>query len=568
MPSRLVSVLLLPALYHGGFVGMEEPSLVPEGWTVGAPADREGLIKLTFAVKQQRLSELHDVLMAVSDPRSPSYGEHLSNQEVHDLTAPKAEHLEAVMAFLKSHGAEGKRATPNGDQITATVSFAAAEKMLSARYLQLTHSSTGAAVNRAVSGYSLPEDVAAAVDFVSPTAHIPGITQPVRTLQSGGLNASDANNNNVPKTLRQLYSVGSVTGKAAGNKQAVTAFLGQQYSSSDLQDFWKQYCTGIECGKGLPKLVGDATTGSPGVESMLDIEYITGVGGNIETEFWGFSGKSPDNPENEPFMTWLAKASSTADADIPKLFSTSYGEGESTWSPAAANRLNAEFMKIGARGITLLFASGDSGANCKDSKFNPNMPATSPYVTAVGGTQPASGYPAPSSESAIGLSSGGFSNYWATPDWQKDAVADYLKSPGVPAASQRGYNVSGRGFPDIAAQATNFCVTPFGCGVAGTSCASPTAAGVIGLLNDLRLQNGKATLGFLNPLLYQNADALFDVTTGSSSGCGMFSKGWPAAKGWDAVTGLGTPNYEKLAKVVSGLPGPAPVWQRKTSIVV
>merc|ERR1712166_152412 len=186
---------------------------------------------------------------------------------------------------------------------------------------------------------------------------------------------------------------------------------------------------------------------------------------------------------------------------------------------------------------------------------------------AVGGTQPTSMFPAPGSESAIGLSSGGFSNYWATPSWQKDATAAYIKTN---PADSKVYNATGRGFPDISAQATNFCVTPFGCGIAGTSCASPTAAGIFGLLNDLRLQNGKATLGFLNPFLYQNAGAFFDVTQGSSTGgCGFFGgAGWPAAKGWDAVTGLGTPNYQKLAKVVADLKGPAPVWERKSSVVV
>merc|ERR1712100_816341 len=102
----------------------------------------------------------------------------------------------------------------------------------------------------------------------------------------------------------------------------------------------------------------------------------------------------------------------------------------------------------------------------------------------------------------------------------------------------------------------------------GTSCASPTAAGIVGLLNDVRLQNGKPTLGFLNPLIYENAAAFNDIISGSSSGCGLFSKGWPATKGWDAVTGLGTPNYEKLAKVVTALPGPAPVWERKATVVV
>ena len=131
-------------------------------------------------------------------------------------------------------------------------------------------------------------------------------------------------------------------------------------------------------------------------------------------------------------------------------------------------------------------------------------------------------------------------------------------------------------------------------GVAGTSCASPTAAGVIALLNDARLAAGKSTLGFMNPWLYsrssearscpsrkrareleltetlrtcararrcappphhyhawnkENRAAWNDITTGSSSG-GACESGWPAVEGWDAVTGLGTPNYANLKKVL------------------
>ena len=87
------------------------------------------------------------------------------------------------------------------------------------------------------------------------------------------------------------------------------------------------------------------------------------------------------------------------------------------------------------------------------------------------------------------------------------------------------------------------------------------------------MQQGKSTLGFLNPLIYENADAFFDVTSGRSEGCSYSGGGWPAATGWDAVTGgcriivpwlldealvgtgVGTPNYSKLAAVVSSLPG-------------
>ena len=61
-------------------------------------------------------------------------------------------------------------------------------------------------------------------------------------------------------------------------------------------------------------------------------------------------------------MKWLTDMSNTTDADVPKLFSTSYGEDETAWSLEAATRMNTEFMKAGTRGITLLYAAGDEGA--------------------------------------------------------------------------------------------------------------------------------------------------------------------------------------------------------------
>merc|ERR1712176_1565755 len=88
-------------------------------------------------------------------------------------------------------------------------------------------------------------------------------------------------------------------------------------------------------------------------------------------------------------------------------------------------------------------------------------------------------------------------------------------------------------------------------GVSGTSCAAPTAAGVIGLLNDVRLQAGKPPLGFLNPFIYQNAAAFNDCTSGkNNAGSGA---GFTAIKGWDAASGVGTPDYAKLAAAVKAL---------------
>ena len=93
-----------------------------------------------------------------------------------------------------------------------------------------------------------------------------------------------------------------------------------------------------------------------------------------------------------------------------------------------------------------------TGANCKGGVFVPEGPASSPFVTAVGGTTPATGFPEPGSETAVGLSSGGFSDYWPMPGWQTSAVTTYLRSATGLPPSTRKYNTSGRAYPDIAAQ--------------------------------------------------------------------------------------------------------------------
>jgi tripeptidyl-peptidase-1 len=536
---------LTVALATSATVEMEldaKPIHATAGWSVSGPAPATAGLDLQFFVKQTNTDQLETTLMAVSDPDSPTYGQHLSNEQAHALVAPTPASIAAVMAFLRDHGVAGVRATPNGDIIEAKVTVQQAERMLQTRYHVVVHNDSGTEVHRAQS-YALPDKVAAAVDFVCPTVHLPPVRNAAVAQTPKAVRSPLTGN--TPKHLRELYSV-DVEGKAPDNKMAVTAFLNQHYSKADLSEFWKMYCSGITCGKGEPTVKGDGSIGfGAGIESMLDIETITGIAGNIHAEFWGYKGKSPDNSANEPFMKWLSQLANTSDTDVPKVFSTSYGEDEDAWSLPAAIRMNTEFQKAGVRGISLLYAAGDEGANCKGDpdKFVPETPGSSPWVTSVGGTQGAT------NEQAIGLSSGGFSNRWPMPQWQAAAVASYFANgQGLPSPSV-GYNKTGRAYPDIAAQASDFTVVANRIpepGVAGTSCASPTASGVIALINDARLQAGQSVLGYLNPWIYKNAKAWNDITTGSSEGCGIGAKGWPAAVGWDAVTGVGTPNYKNL----------------------
>lgn len=78
----------------------------------------------------------------------------------------------------------------------------------------------------------------------------------------------------------------------------------------------------------------------------------------------------------------------------------------------------------------------------------------------------------------------------------------------------------------------------------GTSVATPAWAAILAMLNEERRRVGKGSVGFVNPVLYKHPEVFTDITRGSNPGCG--TDGFHAVKGWDPVTGLGTPDWEKL----------------------
>ena len=81
----------------------------------------------------------------------------------------------------------------------------------------------------------------------------------------------------------------------------------------------------------------------------------------------------------------------------------------------------------------------------------------------------------------------------------------------------------------------------------GTSASSPTFGSIVTIINEYRAAIGKGSVGFLNPTLYANPGAFFDITVGGNRGCG--TPGFESTEGWDPVTGLGTPNTPKLLEV-------------------
>ena len=193
------------------------------------------------------------------------------------------------------------------------------------------------------------------------------------------------------------------------------------------------------------------------------------------------------------------------------------------------------------RGVSVLVASGDNGFGgswSQDCKSNvATFPASSPWITAVGGTKLKISNNKVIGEVANPLSAGGFSWRNEAPAYQKKAVRNYLThglagSLQVPVSK---FHPTGRGYPDISAVSENVVVT---CGggdspVSGTSAATPIVAGMISSLNDYRASIRGPALGFLNPFLYANPSAFNDITSGNAPGCGFH--GWTATHGWDAV---------------------------------
>jgi tripeptidyl-peptidase-1 len=484
-----------------------------------------------------------------------------------------------------------------GEWVTFATNVSTIENMLSSRFGWYTHEPTGRKSLHTLA-YSIPEQLHDHVNFLSPTTKFPSIHEMRSTLKPGNPDAVTAyqewaktqslidhdlsavappdavcGRSITPQCLLNLYNVsyGPPASTSQTNKLSFASFLTQYARYADLASFESSVAT---YAKGHNFTVislnngGNDQGGSEdATEANLDAKYEAGVGYPVPIYEFSTGGYGPIVPDageaagsnsNEPYVNFLQGVLAMSDSDIPQTISISYGDDEQTWPIAQAQKICNMFAQLGSRGVTVLFASGDNGPSgagdyCENNaqtqqQYVPSFPATCPYVTTVGGT---TGVP----ETVASLSGGGFSNYFGTPSYQSSAVQAYLSKQS--STFKKYYNASGRGYPDVAAQAENFVVVNMGSTepVSGTSAATPTFASLVGLLNAARISQGKPTLGFLNPLLYQNPSALNDITTGSSSGCSagrsISGAGWKAATGWDAATGLGTANFGKLLSVVA-----------------
>jgi kumamolisin len=224
----------------------------------------------------------------------------------------------------------------------------------------------------------------------------------------------------------------------------------------------------------------------------------------------------------------------------PSVISISWGAPESSWTSQSLKAFNSVLQSAAALGVTVCAASGDTGSSDGAAGGDQvDFPASSPYVLACGGTSLAASGTSIEHEvvwndgAQGGASGGGVSGAFAVPAWQNGLSATALGGGRKP--------LSGRGVPDVAGDAspaTGYSVLIDGTQtvVGGTSAVAPLWAALIARINAAKGQPA----GFINPKLYKTPAACNDITQGNN---GSFA----AAAGWDACTGLGSPNGQKVA---------------------
>ena len=272
---------------------------------------------------------------------------------------------------------------------------------------------------------------------------------------------------------------------------------------------------------------------------MLDIEVIGAVapGASIVVYF--------SNNTDQGFLDAVSTAVHDS-AHNPSVVSISWGGPEDSWTQQARAQMEQILTEAAALGVTVTVAAGDSGSTdgVNDGKQHVDFPASAPHALACGGTSLRLQGTAITSEvvwndgAAGGAGGGGVSIEFALPSYQDDAKVPDNVNTGQP----------GRGVPDVCGDAdpdTGYTIEVDGASqtIGGTSAVAPLWAGLTALVNEAL---GKP-VGFFQPQLYAPAarPAFHDITQGDNGA-------YEAGPGWDACTGLGSPNGALLLQALGG----------------
>ena len=351
-----------------------------------------------------------------------------------------------------------------------------------------------------------------------------------------------------PLTAPQVASFYQFPAGTDGTGQAVAIIeLGGGYTASDLST----YFSGL--GLSVPSVTAvgvDGGSNSPGQEAdgevELDIEVVGGVApGAVQYVYFAAN-------TDQGFIDAISQAVHAT--PTPIAVSISWGQSEDQWSAQSRTAMDDAFSDAAALGVTVTVAAGDNGSSddpSETTQVHCDFPASSPHALACGGTKLIGNTSSFAITSEVvwnetasneGAGGGGVSDVFPLPSWQANA--------GVPTSA--GGGGTGRGVPDVAGNAdpvTGYQVVVDGQQepIGGTSAVAPLWAGLIARLAQA---TGKR-FGLLQPMLYAGVapgvaqPGFNDIVKGDNGA-------YKAGPGWDACTGLGSPNGAALLNILSG----------------
>jgi kumamolisin len=483
-------------------------------------------LRLSIALPLRNDSDLDQLLQQLYDPQSPSCHRFLSVEEFTQRFGASQEDYDAVIRFAEASGLTVTGTAPNRMIVNVTGSVANIERAF--------HVTMGVYQHPTEDRTFYAADREPTADLPFPLWHITGldnfsIPRPASLRREpetrGGTTGSGPNGYFLGSDMRAAYYGGTAL---AGSGQSVGLLEFAGYNINDVNNYFSKVKQSLSVA-----VVGVSTDGSSlsctgrcdDTEQALDIEEAISMAPGMTSVLVYVSDTSDVSIFNR-----------MASDNIAKQLSCSWG-----WSPADPSSDDPIFKEFAAQGQNLFVASGDSGAY--RTRSSEVYPADDAYVTSVGGTDlTTNGAGGPwKSETAWADSGGGISP-------NKIAIPSYQLLPGVITTANKG-STTYRNSPDVAAEANtdNYICYDGTCagGWGGTSFAAPRWAGYLALVNQQAVANGLGTVGFINPIIYpiglgsSYGTDFHDITSGSN---GTYS----AVKGYDLVTGWGSPNGSGL----------------------
>ena len=340
--------------------------------------------EVIFVIQQKNMDELTRILHDVSDPHSPNYGQHWTRDEVVDFTS-NTEGRDAVVSYLHMNGASVVSETLAGEYISAKAPIKVWEKIFNTEFFSfiMTHDDNSIETLIRAEHYSIARDLNKHVASVFNTIEIFGkpyglISRAPPASKVGRFSSTDGGWM-TPSKLRAYYNMSDAMG-SINSTQAVFAGGDQYYSPQNLVDF--------QASQGSPVMpavreYGDHSNDTKCIvspnscaEANMDMQYITTMSPLSPTTFWYADGW---------FTPWLITVANSINP--PKVLSISYGAYEDGVAASTFDAFNAQAIKLGTMGVTILVASGDDGASGYNKcGYVIDFLAASPYILSVGGT--------------------------------------------------------------------------------------------------------------------------------------------------------------------------------------